>query len=401
VNEDRADFCVIGGGIVGLATAWAAIKRRPGERVLVLEKEAGLAFHQSGRNSGVIHSGIYYKPGSMKAETCRAGREALLTFCEQHSIAYELCGKVVVAVNESELPALELIRERALANGANCEDLNREQLTEVEPHTAGIRGLRVPETGIVDYRGVCNALARLITEAGSEVRFSTKVLRITSDDGAHLIETNAGTSRATRLVNCAGLHCDRVAKSAGVTPPAKIVPFRGEYYELTEEAKHLCKHLIYPVPDPSFPFLGVHFTRMVSGAVECGPNAVLAYAREGYTRTTVHLPDLFESLTYPGFLRMASKHWKAGLGEVWRSWSKAAFVRALQHLIPEIQAEHLRPAPAGVRAQALTRQGDLVDDFLMLPEPNAIHVLNAPSPAATASLAIGEAIIDRLESTAT
>jgi len=399
VSEDRTDLCVVGAGIVGLATAWAATKRRPGARVVVLEKEDSLAFHQTGRNSGVIHSGIYYKPGSLKAETCRAGREALIDFCEEHGVSYELCGKVVVALNESELPALERIRERAVANGAKVEVLGPEALAEIEPHAAGVRALRVPETGIVDYRGMCDVLARLITEAGGEVRFGAKVESLIAPGDGYQVETSAGLFAADRVVNCAGLHSDRVAESFGDDPEAKIVPFRGEYFELTEDAKHLCRHLIYPVPDASFPFLGVHFTRMVSGAVECGPNAVLAYAREGYTKTHVNLPDLFDSLTYPGFLRLAAKYWQTGLGEVWRSWSKAAFVKALQRLIPELRSEHLRPAPAGVRAQALLPSGELVDDFLFGGEDGVVHVLNAPSPGATASLAIGEAINDRLEST--
>lgn len=399
MSEDRADLCVVGAGIVGLATAWAATKRRPGARVVVLEKEDSVAYHQTGRNSGVIHSGIYYKPGSLKAETCRAGRAALIDFCREHGVSYELCGKVVVALDESELPALETIRERAVANGAQVEVLGPEALAEIEPHAAGVRALRVPETGIVDYRGMCDALAQLIIDAGGEVRFNTKVESLIAPGDGYQVETSAGLVAAERVVNCAGLHSDRVAESFGDDSEAKIVPFRGEYYELTEDAKHLCRHLIYPVPDPSFPFLGVHFTRMVSGAVECGPNAVLAYAREGYTKTHVDLPDLFDSLTYPGFLRLASKHWKTGLGEVWRSWSKAAFVKALQRLIPELRSEHLRPAPAGVRAQALLPSGELVDDFLFGGEDGVVHVLNAPSPGATASLAIGEAVIDRLEST--
>ncbi len=399
MSEDRTDLCVVGAGIIGLATAWAATKRRPGARVVVLEKEDSLAAHQTGRNSGVIHSGIYYTPGSLKAKTCRAGREALLAFCQEHEVSYELCGKVVVALEESELPTLERIHERAVANGAQVELLGPEALAEIEPHSAGIRALRVPETGIVDYRGMCDVLARLITEAGGEVRFGAKVKSLIAPGDAYQVETTVGTFTADRVVNCAGLYSDRVAESFGDDPEAKIIPFRGEYFELTEDAKHLCRHLIYPVPDASFPFLGVHFTRMVSGAVECGPNAVLAYAREGYTKTHVNLPELVDSLTYPGFLRLAAKHWKAGLGEVWRSWSKAAFVKALQRLVPELRSEHLRAAPAGIRAQALFPSGELVEDFLFGGEDGVVHVLNAPSPGATASLAFGEAIVDRLEST--
>ncbi len=399
MSDDRTDLCVVGAGIIGLATAWAATKRRPGARVVVLEKEDSLAAHQTGRNSGVIHSGIYYTPGSLKAKTCRAGREALLAFCQEHEVSYELCGKVVVALEESELPTLERIHERAVANGAQVELLGPEALAEIEPHSAGIRALRVPETGIVDYRGMCDVLARLITEAGGEVRFGAKVKSLIAPGDAYQVETTVGTFTADRVVNCAGLYSDRVAESFGDDPEAKIIPFRGEYFELTKDAKHLCRHLIYPVPDASFPFLGVHFTRMVSGAVECGPNAVLAYAREGYTKTHVNLPELVDSLTYPGFLRLAAKHWKAGLGEVWRSWSKAAFVKALQRLVPELRSEHLRAAPAGIRAQALFPSGELVEDFLFGGEDGVVHVLNAPSPGATASLAFGEAIVDRLEST--
>ena len=396
-TDERFDLCVVGAGVVGLATAWAATRRWPGARILVLEKEARVAFHQTGRNSGVIHSGIYYTPGSLKARTCRSGRIALIEFCEEHGVRYELCGKVVVAIDESERPALDRIHQRAIANGAEVELLQRPQLLEIEPHAAGVAALRVPETGIVDYRGLCETLARLITESGGRVLLDTAVTGRVREPGGHVVETTRGRFRTRRLVNCAGLQSDRVARRFGTTPQMKIIPFRGEYYELTKAASHLCRHLIYPVPNPSFPFLGVHFTRMISGAVECGPNAVLAGAREGYNKTSIDLRDLGEVLRYPGFWRLASKHWKMGLGELWRSWSKAAFVNALQRLIPELRSEDLQPAPAGIRAQALRPTGDLVDDFLLDGTPDLLNVLNAPSPAATASLSIGASVVDRLD----
>ena len=397
MSSEIHDLCVVGGGIVGLATAWAAIRRRPGRSIVVLEKESTLAFHQTGRNSGVIHSGIYYAPGSLKAETCRSGRSALIEFCSEHGVDFELCGKVVVALNDSELPALERIHQRGLANGAQVELLDRSQLREIEPHVAGIRGLRVPETGIVDYRGMCDALNRLITKAGGNVRLETEVSGLARETNHLVIETNRGPIKTRKVINCGGLQSDRIARSFGAPAEMRIIPFRGEYFTLTKQAQHLCRHLIYPVPNPAFPFLGVHFTRLVSGQIECGPNAVLAGAREGYRKTSVHLPDLMNSLSYPGFWRLASKHMKTGLGELWRSWSKAAFLKALQRLIPELSAADLQPAPSGIRAQALRPSGELVDDFLFEGSEGILNVLNAPSPAATASLSIGEAIADRLE----
>ncbi|MEE2681347.1 MAG: L-2-hydroxyglutarate oxidase [Planctomycetota bacterium] len=397
VTNEIHDLCVVGGGIVGLATAWAAAQRRPGTSIIVLEKEAELAFHQTGRNSGVIHSGIYYTPGSLKARTCRSGRAALIEFCREHRVAYELCGKVVVALDDSELPMLERIHQRGIANGVKVELLDGQALREIEPHVAGIRGIRVPDTGIVDYRGMCEALCRLVCEAGGEVGMNTRVAGLVRDGNHLVIDTNRGPIRTRQVVNCGGLQSDRLARTFAGRPEMRIVPFRGEYYTLTEGARHLCRHLIYPVPDPAFPFLGVHFTRMISGEVECGPNAVLAAAREGYHKTSVHLPDLYDTLSYPGFWRLASRHLKTGLAELWRSWSKDAFVRALQRLIPELGPADLEPAPSGIRAQALKPNGELVDDFLLEEQAGVLNVLNAPSPAATASLSIGEAIVDRLE----
>ncbi len=385
---------VIGGGIVGLATAWH-LRSRTSDRVTVLEKEPRLAEHQTGRNSGVLHSGIYYKPGSLKALNCREGKVAMETFCEAEGIPFERCGKVIVAVEESEIPSLERIHERGRANGVQCARIGPDRLREIEPHVRGIAAIHVPESGIVDYRAVCERLAARIREAGHEVRTGTKVLGIRQRGGLRVVETTQGEFEADLLINCGGLHCDRLARLDGHRPPAKIVPFRGEYYELKASAEHLCRTLIYPVPDPSFPFLGVHFTKMISGGVECGPNAVLAFAREGYRFGTVNLRDLLETLGYSGFRSLAAKHWKTGLGEMWRSLSKAAFVRSLQRLVPEITADDIVSAPAGVRAQAVRPDGAMVDDFEIVNADGAIHVLNAPSPAATASLNIGRLVAER------
>jgi L-2-hydroxyglutarate oxidase len=392
-----SDVAVIGGGIVGLATAYQITQQFPGLRVLVLEKEAELARHQSGHNSGVLHSGIYYKPGSLKAINCRAGKKAMEQFCADEGIPFEICGKVIVAVDETELPILERIYERGLANGVNCAVIDKDRLRELEPHAAGVRAIHVPETGIVDYRQVCARLVERLRERNGEVITQVRVERISKNGTSVVLATTAGDLEARRVVNCAGLYCDRVTAMSGARPEAKIVPFRGEYYALKCEAHHLCRNLIYPVPDPNFPFLGVHFTRMIDGRVECGPNAVLAFAREGYRKSDLNIVDLTESLTYPGFLRMAAKYWKMGLGEIWRSLSKGAFVKALQRLLPEIRAEHLEPAAAGVRAQAVSRDGSLVDDFLIQESERVINVGNAPSPGATASLNIGKLIAERLK----
>ena len=390
------DLAVVGGGVVGLATAYRFTQRFPGKTVVVLEKESHVAEHQTGRNSGVLHSGIYYKPGSLKALNCRAGKKAMEEFCAAESIPHEICGKVIVAVTPDELPALERIFERGKANGVTCSMISKEELAELEPHVTGIKAIHVPEAGIVDYRGVCERLATRILESGGQVVFQARVIKVDPTSYEVTAVTTAGEYTARQLVNCGGLHSDRVARLTGQEPECQIIPFRGEYFELKPEARHLCKNLIYPTPDPAFPFLGVHFTRMVEGAVECGPNAVLAFGREGYHFFDVNLPDLLETLTYPGFLRLAAKHWRMGLGEMWRSLSKAAFVRALQRLVPEIRPEHLEPAPAGIRAQAVAPDGGLVDDFLILEHQRVINVCNAPSPAATASLEIGNAIVDRV-----
>ena len=393
---NRTDVIVLGGGIVGLATAYRLSQRYPDKSIRLIEKEPSLAFHQTGRNSGVLHSGIYYKPGTLRATNCRTGKQAMEAFCAEHGVAYEICGKVIVAVDESDNANLERIFERGQANGVRCELIGMERLKELEPHVAGIRAIHVPEAGIVDYVGVCERLGQLLRQHGADLLLSTRVTGMRSSANSVVVQTTQGDFEASYVVNCTGLHCDRVTKMSGQEPLAKVVPFRGEYFELHENMQHLCRALIYPVPDPKFPFLGVHFTKMVKGGVECGPNAVLAFAREGYTKFDINLRDLAESLTYPGFLRMAAKHWRTGCGEMWRSFSKRAFVKALQRLIPEIRAEHLEAAPAGVRAQALGRDGNLLDDFLIQETDRVINLGNAPSPAATAALNVGTLIVDKL-----
>jgi L-2-hydroxyglutarate oxidase LhgO len=394
--EQIFDVAVIGGGIVGLATAMALLARKPGG-VVVLEKEEGVAAHQTGHNSGVIHSGLYYKPGSLKAETCVRGRLALERFCEERGIAWERCGKIVVATKPEQVPQLEELERRGRANGlAGMRRLRAEEIRDYEPHAAGIDALHVPETGIVDYKAVARAYADVVRERGGEVRTGARVIAIARREGVHVIETTRGEVRARTLVNCAGLHCDRIARMCGVEPGVRIVPFRGEYYELENGRTSLVRDLIYPVPNPDFPFLGVHFTRMIGGGVEAGPNAVLAFKREGYTRTSFALGDAMSTATFGGFWRMASKYWRTGVYEMWRSWSKRAFVEALRALVPEIAESDVRAAGAGVRAQALLPSGALVDDFHVVEAEGQVHVLNAPSPAATASIAIGESVASRV-----
>ncbi len=390
------DCVVIGGGIVGLAGAWTLLEKRPGIRIAVLEKENDWARHQTGRNSGVIHSGIYYKPGSLKAKLCREGNRRLVEFCKLHGIRHELCGKVIVATTTSELPLLENLYQRGMANGLAAKKLSAAEVKEIEPHVSCLAGIQVPSTGIVDFVGVCRKLAELVAAQGGELRLGATVQGIRAEGNGGIVETSQGAFSARWVVNCAGLHSDRVAKLAGAEPGARIVPFRGEYYELTPERRSLVRNLIYPVPDPNFPFLGVHYTRMIDGSVHAGPNAVLSLKREGYHRTSFDWRDFMDTMTYPGFWRLAAKHAKSGLEEMHRSFSKAAFVHSLQKLIPEIREEDLVPGSAGVRAQALRPDGGLVDDFLIVHSPFAIHVCNAPSPAATASLEIGRVISEHI-----
>ena len=390
------EFVVIGGGIVGLSVAWAILERNPSARLAVVEKESGWAHHQTGRNSGVIHSGIYYKPGSLKAKLCREGNLGMIEFCRDHGIRYEVCGKVIVATKQSEIPPLEKLFERGMANGLAVRRLDVSQVHEYEPHVKCLSGIHVPSTGIVDFAGVCTKLAELIEANGAELRLGTKVQAFQTRGSETVLETSRGSLTGRCIVNCAGLHSDRVARLAGTKPDARIVPFRGEYYELKPERRYLVRNLIYPVPDPQFPFLGVHFTRMIDGSVHAGPNAVLSLKREGYHRTSFNLRDFIDTMSYPGFWRLVAKHARSGFAEMHRSFSKKAFVRSLQQLIPEIREEDLVPAEAGVRAQALRPDGSLVDDFLIIQGPNSVHVCNAPSPAATASLEIGRFVAARL-----
>ncbi len=393
------DIGIIGGGIVGLATAYQLLQKFPRLSVAVIEKESSLAKHQTGHNSGVLHSGIYYKPGSLKAINCRLGKKAMERFCKEQGIDYELCGKIIVALNGDEVPRMQNIFQRGQKNGVNCKLISREEMLEIEPHVAGVQAIHVPECGIVNYKQVCLRFGEIIEEKQENKIFTNnQVKNIRNFEKSLVIETSEQTIECKYLINCGGLHSDKLTKLGGQNPPAKIIPFKGEYYELKNDAKHLCKNLIYPVPDPAFPFLGVHFTKMIDGSVECGPNAVLAFGREAYSKFDLNIVDLLESITYTGFQKMAMKHWKMGWGEMWRSFSKAAFVKALKRLIPDIEAKHLTPAPAGIRAQAVSPAGALVDDFLIEDSQRIINVCNAPSPAATASLNIGSTIVNNLSS---
>ncbi len=392
MGDRTYDVGIIGGGIVGLATAMALVKAGVAS-VAILEAEDKLASHQTGNNSGVIHSGLYYKPGSLKALNCVAGREALYRFCREQGIVHEACGKLVVATRRDELPALAALEQKGAANGLKkLRRLDASELREYEPHVAGIAGLWVGETGIVDYKQVCERYAAVIRSGGGEIRLGFRVHGVARDGGELRLSSTAGEVSCRNLVNCAGLHSDRVARLCGVKPGLQIIPFRGEYFKLLPARYGLVRNLVYPVPDPRFPFLGVHFTRMIGGGVEAGPNAVLAFKRHGYKKTSFSLRDAGEFALYPGFWIMGLKFWKMGFGEFYRSFSKRAFVKALQRLLPEIQAEDLEPGGAGVRAQALEANGFLADDFRIREAERMVHVLNAPSPAATASISIGESI---------
>jgi len=390
------DFAIVGGGIVGLSTAMELGKRYPSSRILVLEKESQWAFHQTGNNSGVIHAGIYYKPGSFKAKFCRDGRTSMVKFCQEHNLPHEVCGKVIVATTEEELPRLEDLYQRGLQNGTEVARITAAEVREYEPHVNCVAGLRVATTGIADYKQVCLKYADLIRQQGGDLRLNTKVLKIVDTAQGKVLETNQGTFETGCVINCAGLYSDRVAKMGGVDPGAKIVPFRGEYYELVPEKRYLVNTLIYPVPNPAFPFLGVHFTKMIDGSVHAGPNAVLSFKREGYKKTDFDLRDFAEVMTYPAFWKLATKFADEGIKEMVRSFSKAVFVQSLQRLIPEVQMCDVVPTHAGVRAQALMSNGSLVDDFLIVKGENSVHVCNAPSPAATSSLEIGKAVADQV-----
>ena len=393
------DITIIGGGIVGLATALRIKEQRPSLKLLLLEKENGVATHQTGHNSGVIHSGLYYKPDSLKAVNCIRGYQMLLDFCDRENVPYDLCGKIVVATNQEQIPLLRNLYDRGLQNGLTQNRMiTAAEIREIEPHVNGLEGIKVPYTGIINYIAVSEKYAECLQNLGGEIRFGEKVTEIKSLHTHSQVVSEKGSVFETRLVvNCAGLYSDKVAQ---LTQPenikVRIIPFRGEYYEIRPEKHYLVRNLIYPVPDPNFPFLGVHFTRMIGGGVEAGPNAVFAFKREGYKKTDINFPELFEALSWPGFRKVAAKYWKTGMGEFYRSFSKAAFTKALQELIPEIQSEDLVPGGAGVRAQACDYDGGLLDDFSIIENKGAINVCNAPSPAATSSLSIGQTVSERV-----
>jgi len=393
----KTDYLVIGGGVVGLATAWRLQTMQPGSRVCLLEKEPEVGCHQSGHNSGVLHCGLYYKPGSTKAILAVRGIRQMVEFCREAGIAHEVCGKLVVACDDAELARLHKLEERGRQNGLEgIEFLGREAMLEREPNVGGIAALRVPQEGIVDYPAVCSELKRRITANGGDVQTGARVTRLEQRGDEWIATTPKGEFAGRYLVNCAGLHCDRVAGLAGEKRETRIVPFRGEYYKLVEGSKGLVRHLIYPVPDPQFPFLGVHFTRLIHGGTEAGPNAVLAFAREGYRKTDVNVRDLLDAVTYSGLWRFVAKYPRMTALELWQSLSKRRFCKALQKLVPSIRVTDIEPGGAGVRAQAMAREGDLIQDFSLIQRPAALHVLNAPSPAATASLAIGEEIVRKI-----
>jgi len=393
--SERYDIVVIGGGVVGLAVGREITRRFPRMRVTVLEKEARVGSHQSGHNSGVIHSGVYYKPGSIKARTCVEGAAAMVEFCREHGVAYAICGKVIVATSQQEEPRLRDLLERGRANGVGgLRMLGREELREIEPHATGVAALHVPGTGVTDYAKVCAKYAELIVSQGGVVQTSIKVIGVRARDGETVLETTGGAIAAGAVINCAGLFSDRISRMAGERPEVQIVPFRGEYYDLVPERAELVKALIYPVPDPRFPFLGVHFTRRIHGGVDAGPNAIFAFKREGYRSGDFSLRDTVEALTFPGFWRVAATHWRMGKDEAQRSVSKASFVAGLQRLVPEVRAEDLVPGGSGVRAQAIHRSGALVDDFQFSQTKNMLHLYNVPSPAATASIAIGRTVVE-------
>lgn len=389
MNKKIYDAIIIGGGIVGMATTHS-LQQKGIKSVLIIEAEKDLAFHQTGHNSGVIHSGVYYKPGSLKAKLCTVGREMLYRFCEEYNIPNERCGKIIVATGKEEIPALNEIERRGVANGLNqIKRLSKEMILEYEPHAAGVEGLLVPDTGIVDFIDVTNKISSLIKENNGEVLTSCKFLGIHNSSNNLVVETTKGDFNCTLLINCGGLQSDRIAKTCGLNSDVQIIPFRGEYYKIRKEKEYLVRNLIYPVPDPRFPFLGVHFTRMIEGGIEAGPNAVLAFSRKGYTYNEISFTDISEMISFPGFWKIAKQYYKMGFDEFRRSFSKSLFTKALQKLVPAIEKDDIISGGSGVRAQALDKNGKLVDDFRIIETTNQVHVLNAPSPAATASLSIG------------
>lgn len=393
----KYDAVIVGGGIVGLATAYRLLEAKPKSKVLLLEKESKLAAHQTGNNSGVLHSGLYYKPGSEKAKLSVSGLKQMTAFCHDHGVAHEICGKIVVATSPEELPRLENLWERGNANGlVGLRKLNPAQIKEIEPYAAGLAAIHVPQEGIVDYPAVCEKLGELIRKLGGEIKLGVRAMGIAKRSDGWIVQTSAGEFQTKFVIGCGGLHADRLVKASGQKPTAKIIPFRGEYFQIKKARQHLVRHLIYPVPDPKFPFLGVHFTRLIHGGIEAGPNAVLAFAREGYKWTDVNLRDLAESLCFPGLWKFLVKYPSLCGYEIRRSLSKAEFTRSLQKLIPEIREDDLETGGAGVRAQAMTSDGKLIEDFHFEEAPGILHVVNAPSPAATASLAIGQKISERV-----
>ncbi len=393
------DVAIIGGGIVGLSTAYEYLKKNPSNKLIIIEKESKVATHQTGNNSGVIHSGIYYKPGSLKANNCRLGVNKLIQFCDNYGIKYDLCGKIIIANNEREIPRLMELYERGIKNNVpSIKLLDKDEIREREPHTVGIKGIHSPSTGIIDFQDVCNVCANIIEQNGGEIQLDSKVIDIIQDNDGILIETTKCNFRSESVINCAGLYSDRIAKMTETNLGIKIIPFRGEYYKLKNDRAYLVKNLIYPVPNPEFPFLGIHFTRKIDGIVEAGPNAVLSFSREGYTKTDINLRDLIDIFGYPAFWRLGKRYWKVGTAEMLRSYIKGSFVKVLRKLIPEIEKNDLVPGGSGVRAQALTKNGKLLDDFYIIRDKNITHILNAPSPAATSAFAIAEYIISVFES---
>ncbi len=390
------DIVIIGGGIIGLATGLKINQANPNLKVVILEKEDEIAKHQTGNNSGVIHSGLYYKPGSLKATNCISGYKELLAFSDQHGIPYDICGKIVVATDNSQLPIMETLYQRGVDNGlTKLRKLTADELKEYEPYVKGVGGMHVPQTGIIDYKLVAAKYAEVFQNFGGEILRSAKVKKIVPGKTAVTESTN-GTFESKLVVNCAGLYADKIATLAGINHQVKIIPFRGEYFKLKKNKEHLVNNLVYPVPDPNFPFLGVHFTRMINGGIEAGPNAVLAFKREGYKKSSINLNEFYETITWPGLRKVAAKYWKTGLGEMYRSFSKGAFTKALQGLLPDVMVGDLIPGGAGVRAQACDIEGGLIDDFLILENDISVNVLNAPSPAATSSLAIGNTVATRV-----
>jgi (S)-2-hydroxyglutarate dehydrogenase len=398
MNDKDCDVAIIGAGIVGLAAGLQLVRKYPGLKVIILDKENEVASHQTGHNSGVIHSGLYYKPGSLKARLCVEGSAAMVQFCEEHALPHDICGKIIVATEEREIPGINELLRRGRANGVTgLRELNAQQIREIEPYASGLRGIHVPTTGITDFKMVAGKYAELIKQSGGEVLTSSGVSGVVREADGIVLETASGAIHSRFAINCAGLQSDIIAKMAGASLGLRIVPFRGEYFELVPSMQHLIKGLVYPVADPRFPFLGVHFTKRIHGGVEAGPNAVLSFKREGYTRTSFDLLDALSAASFAGFWKMASHNWKSGMGEVYRSWNKKAFTRALQKLLPSLTEQDIQPGGSGVRAQALDRQGNLLDDFHFVYQDRILHVCNVPSPAATASLLIGTEIASMLD----